>query len=87
MEALAFPHAGYGATTAVVTVSVGVATLWPVIGYGAPCAATLVELADQGSYEAKRTGRNRVVHQPKAGTLSPEPGRSIPPDANAPMVS
>jgi diguanylate cyclase (GGDEF)-like protein len=62
IEALAFPHIGYGCATAVVTVSIGVATLNPISGRAMANAGTLVEMADQRLYEAKRGGRNRVVH-------------------------
>jgi diguanylate cyclase (GGDEF)-like protein/PAS domain S-box-containing protein len=66
IEALAFPHIGYGCATAVVTVSIGVATLNPISGRAMANAGTLVEMADQRLYEAKRGGRNRVVHTPEA---------------------
>ncbi len=46
-----------------VTVSIGVATLRPGQGHVdmPSCAARLLEYADQGVYQAKRAGRNRVV--------------------------
>ena len=61
VEALAVPHEG-SAPAMVVTVSVGVATATPRANDD-PAAGVraLLAAADQALYEAKRTGRNRVV--------------------------
>ena len=56
VEALAIPHAG-SSVAAVVSVSIGVATIEP---SGGDALATLLERADDALYQAKREGRNRV---------------------------
>ncbi|WP_323117945.1 GGDEF domain-containing protein [Burkholderia alba] len=45
-----------------VTVSIGVAVWEPHDGVAAPEVAAVVEAADQALYQAKASGRNRVVH-------------------------
>ena len=55
VAALEVPHAGSPAGW--VTVSIGVATAYPQLGQHAPL---LVREADEGLYEAKHNGRNRV---------------------------
>ena len=62
VEALALPHAAGGLAGGMVTVSVGGATLWPIPGEDEAGLATLIKMADQCLYEAKRCGRNRTVH-------------------------
>jgi two-component system chemotaxis family response regulator WspR len=59
IEALALPHGGRIDGEAHVTASVGVATLVPRV---ADDARTLIEAADGALYQAKRRGRNRVMH-------------------------
>jgi diguanylate cyclase (GGDEF)-like protein len=58
VEALAIPHAAYAG--AAVTVSVGVATLWPEAGTQ---LEELIRQADEALYLSKRHGRNRVSFQ------------------------
>ena len=58
VEALREPHEGVGG--GIVTVSVGVASLVPSPG---AAGEQLIALADARLYEAKRSGRNRVVGQ------------------------
>ncbi|RYI32795.1 MAG: diguanylate cyclase [Acetobacteraceae bacterium] len=62
VEALALPNSAGGLAGGVVTVSVGGATLWPVPGEDESGPVTLIKMADQCLYEAKRCGRNRAVH-------------------------
>ena len=62
VEALALPHPSAGLAGGVVTVSVGGATLWPMPSEEASGPRRLVSMADQCLYEAKRTGRNRTMH-------------------------
>ncbi|MFT5447886.1 MAG: diguanylate cyclase (GGDEF)-like protein [Gammaproteobacteria bacterium] len=54
----AIPHAG-GSNDRVVTLSAGVAALIPRDRYSS--AQSLVDLADEALYQAKKSGRNRVV--------------------------
>ena len=62
VAALARPHAGNDACGGIVTVSVGCATRGPA-GSRDDEPKTLVEAADIRLYEAKRTGRDRVVSE------------------------
>jgi diguanylate cyclase (GGDEF)-like protein len=59
VEARALPHAT-SQTARVVTVSIGVATLWPSEGLATGPQALFAQ-ADDALYEAKRAGRNRVM--------------------------
>jgi len=59
IESLALPHEARSDGTAIVTASVGVATLTPAL---ADESRVLIEAADAALYRAKQRGRNRVVH-------------------------
>jgi diguanylate cyclase (GGDEF)-like protein len=59
VEARALPHAT-SQTARVVTVSIGVVTLWPSEGLATGPQALFAQ-ADDALYEAKRAGRNRVM--------------------------
>ena len=64
VEHLSLPHDGNVSCGSVVTVSLGCATINPATEEANPEA--LIAVADALLYEAKRTGRNRVVHTPTA---------------------
>ncbi len=72
IEALGAPHAGNAERGGVVTASFGVATASPGKGPMADRHALFVE-ADSMMYEAKRTGRNRVVVSAHAAGPSAAP--------------
>ena len=57
IEALNIPHA-HSTAADHVTISMGIASIIPREGAS---SSTLVESADEGLYEAKKTGRNRFV--------------------------
>jgi diguanylate cyclase (GGDEF)-like protein len=59
VASLAIPHPG-SPMNRFVTISAGVTTAQP---SGPICAARVIEAADRALYEAKRSGRNRVVHR------------------------
>ena len=61
VEALALAHPA-GGIGAVITVSVGSSTRWPVPGAEETGPPELVRFADDALYKAKQTGRNRAVH-------------------------
>lgn len=71
VAALQRPHPGNPACGGVVTMSIGCATLEA----DGAAAATLLATADARLYEAKRTGRNRVVGHAAALPIVP-----VPPD-------
>ena len=69
VETLKIPHQGNPSCGAVVTISVGCATLRP--DGDSDAFAKLVEKADLRLYEAKRTGRNRVQASDPVGKIAP----------------
>ena len=73
VAALAIPHAG-SSTGGTVSISVGVATHHPATAATYP---TVVKVADNALYAAKRQGRNRCVcvkmHVPSTASSSPSP--------------
>jgi diguanylate cyclase (GGDEF)-like protein/PAS domain S-box-containing protein len=69
IEATGVEHAG-NPPALVATASIGVATMLPVLQANANGAPALVEAADGALYEAKRTGRNRVVVAQAAPAMS-----------------
>lgn len=75
IEALAIPHAGNADCGGIVTASIGTATLRPHEDGLGP--GSLVARADEMLYEAKRTGRNRVMSPPD---LPMDPVAAIPAD-------
>lgn len=65
VESLALPHSGSAA--GLVTISAGVASIVPTTDD----ASALVAIADQQLYEAKRSGRNRVMPFPIKAAVGP----------------
>ncbi len=76
VEALALPHGGFPQAGAVVTASIGVATVQPEAG-SAAALATLLSAADQALYEAKRGGRNRVAMAPREAEVVLPGGKRV----------
>ncbi|MGL6250892.1 MAG: diguanylate cyclase, partial [Billgrantia desiderata] len=75
IEALAIPNAGVP-HSAVVTISIGVAVARPT---SAMPPSTLLSLADEALYQAKREGRNRcVLAQLQEGGPSTQAQRNMP---------
>jgi diguanylate cyclase (GGDEF)-like protein/PAS domain S-box-containing protein len=70
VQALGLPHLE-GGPLQVVTVSIGVATITPLID--GPPPARLVAAADGALYQAKHNGRNRVVVAPMQPGFDPAP--------------
>jgi diguanylate cyclase (GGDEF)-like protein len=77
VEELEIVHAG-AAASGQLTVSLGVATLWPGSTYA---AEELLSFADSAMYEAKHSGRNQVVSW-RGVDVSPLPA-SVPDNASA----
>ncbi len=75
VELLDIPHEGNEASGGRVTISIGCATFDPARAPADGEDAALVAEADRLLYEAKRTGRNRVVSQ---GSIGSGPGIPIP---------
>jgi diguanylate cyclase (GGDEF)-like protein len=70
VQALGLPHLE-GGPLKTITVSIGVATITPLIG--GPPPARLVAAADGALYQAKHNGRNRVVAAPMQPGFDPTP--------------
>ena len=72
VQALAREHGG-NAPAGVVTASLGAATCYPRADNRALTAEKVIQMADEGLYAAKRTGRNKVVHYGDIPQAAPEP--------------
>jgi two-component system, chemotaxis family, response regulator WspR len=75
VAAVGIPHRG-STTAGTVTVSIGIAWVRPQVGES---YLRLIETADGALYEAKRSGKNRVVvrEYPAAMAVAPEPSRIV----------